>query len=417
MPPKDRVPANTLIITVIIALVLAILCSSVIFVGYYSRQHQIATSIDQRLNRNLESAINLVLEEEGGRINPTIDTIDLFDQQEDSVVIKKEAWGIFEVTSITAFSNRYNKKKDFISGSTLPNYMDGCLYLADHRRPLSVNGNTVLTGDVYLSKGGIKPVYINQHGYSGSKLVNGNIKTSEENLPPLDASITNYLYKMSHDSLPGMDLEAGDSLVQAFHDSVFYIYSKDVWQLAGMTLKGHVVIKADSLIEADAGTHLEDVILVAPVIRFKKGFSGTVQAIATDSLIVEAGSVFNYPSALVLLKEPGLKMQNVIRIEEGSNVNGLVIARCERDDVTRCRVEIKKGALINGVVYVMGYCALGGQVNGTVLSDYFIYQEQSMLYENTLVDVQLNRRELSPYFIGSPVFHQANTKQIIKWVK
>ncbi|WP_205511068.1 hypothetical protein [Longitalea arenae] len=417
MPPSHRVPANSLVLTIIIALVLAILCSSVIVLAYYSRQHQITATIDQRLNRNLESAMNLVLEGSGGWADETIDTLDLFDQQADSVTIKKRYWGVFEVACITAFSNVFSKNKAFISGTALPAYMDGCLYLADHRRPLAVNGNTVLTGDVYLSKGGIKPIYINQRAYSGSSLVNGKIKTSEEALPRLDASIIDHLYKMTKDSVLAMELPAADSLVRAFDDSTTCMYSKDIWQLAGMTIKGHVMIKADSLIEADASTHLEDVILIAPVIRFKKGFTGTVQAIATDSLIAEAGSVFNYPSALVLLKEPGLKMQNVMRMEEGCNFQGLIIASCDPADVIKSRVEIKKNTLINGVVYVMGYCALGGQVNGSVLADFFIYQEQNIMYENTLVDVNLSRGELSPYFIGSPVFHQATRKQIIKWVK
>ncbi len=412
---KNKVPANSLILTIIIALILAILCSSLILLSFYSRQHQLTTDIEQRLNRNLESATNLVLEGEVV-MESTTDTIDLFDKQQDSVSIKVAPWGMFEVACITAFSNLFTKQNSFIGGSCLPAYMDGCLYLADHKRPLSLNGNTILTGDVYLSKGGIKPIYINQRGFSHSNLVNGNIKPSAEALPALSAPIIDNLYKQLRDST-GEEFPSGDSLVQTFYDSARVFHSKNVCQISDITLKGHVLIKADSLIEVEASAHLEDVILIAPVIRFKMGFTGTVQAVATDSLIAEAGCGFEYPSALVLLKKPDLKMQNVLRLEKGCRLKGLIIARCNNEDITRTRVDIKESTLIEGIVYVMGYCSLGGRVNGTVLSDYFIYQTQNIMYENCLVDVEVNRKKLSPYFISSPVFQQAAVKQIIKWVK
>ena len=414
---KNRVAANTLILTIVIALILAIISISVITLGYYSRQHQIAANIEQRLSRNLESAINLVLEDNTASSFPKSDSFDLFEDNRDSVLITTAPWGVFEVACVTAFSNVFSKRQGLIFGSGLPAYMDGCLYVADHRRPLSVNGNTILTGDVYLSKGGIKPIYINQRGYDGSKLVEGTIKTSAEALPELSTAILDHLHRLSIDSAGlAPEWQAGDSLVHPFYNDVYTVYSKEV-NLSGLKLKGNIIIRADSLIEVDANNRLEDVILSAPIIRFKQGFKGAVQAIATDSIIVESGSVFDYPSALILLKDPDMKMQNLLRMETGCVFNGVIIAKCEKDDITRCRVELTKNTQINGVVYVMGYCSLRGQVNGTVLTDYFIYQEQNMMYENTLVDVAVNRRNLSPYFIGSTIFQKPAAKQIIKWVK
>jgi hypothetical protein len=415
---KSRVPGNTLIFTIVIALILAILSIAVITLGYYSRQHQITANIEQRLSRNLESAINLVLEDSTGGSFRKSETFDLFENDADSVTITTVPWGIFEVACVTAFSNVYSKKQGFVSGSGLPAYMDGCLYLADHRRPLSVNGNTILTGDVYLSKGGIKPIYINQRGFNGSKLVDGTIKTSADALPELNTAILDHLIELNSDSSGiALELQAGDSLVRTFYDSTLCIYSKDPVNLSGLTVKGNIVIRADSLIEVDATTRIEDAILSAPIIRFKQGFKGNVQAIASDSIIIESGSVLDYPSALVLLKDPTLKMQNVLRMESGCVVNGIIVAECEKDDITRCRVELMKNTQINGIVYIMGYCYLRGTINGVVLTDYFIYQDHNMMYENTLVDVAVNRLHLSPYFIGSNIFQKPAAKQIIKWVK
>jgi hypothetical protein len=206
-------------------------------------------------------------------------------------------------------------------------------------------------------------------------------------------------------------------LTQSFYDSAAFFYSKSEIQLNELTLKGHIIIRSDTIIEVSASVITEDVILIAPVIKIAKGFKGVLQAIASDSLVVESDCSFDYPSALVLLKKRGVKMQNILRIGENCRLSGIIMARCENEDIFKSYVEINKNTQIDGVVYVMGYCTLGAQVNGIVLSDYFLYKTQNIMYENTLVNVALNRRLLSEYFIGSSIFENASQKQIIKWVK
>jgi hypothetical protein len=49
---------GSLIVTVVIALVLAILCSSLVLLAYYNRQNEQTTNIEYRLNNNIESRYN-----------------------------------------------------------------------------------------------------------------------------------------------------------------------------------------------------------------------------------------------------------------------------------------------------------------------------------------------------------------------
>jgi hypothetical protein len=421
MAPKNSVPGNALILTIIIALILAVICTSLILLAYFNRQQQVVAAIDQRLTRNLESATQLVLSDTLVQTAAQQDSFDLFGEQRDSISITKAPWGILQMAVITAFHNQFTRQKSFIYGSVLPAYMNGCLYMADHKRPLSLVGNTNLVGDAWLSPAGVKASYINQRGFDNDKLVDGTIKTSGTQLPPVNKELIDWLYELSApqagDSLQQLP-SPGDSLVQRFADSTLVLYSSKPVNLDAVTLKGHIIIKSDSLIEAGAATLCEDVILVAPVIKFTRGFRGAVQAIATDSIITDRDCVFDYPSALVLLKRKNITWQNVMRIGEGSQVNGIIITRCDSADIYRSYAEIQKGVKVTGIAYIMGFLALSGAtVSGTLLTDYFIYKTPSMLFENHLVDVVVNRPGLSRYFIGSAVFEQATRKEIIKWVQ
>ncbi len=59
--PGHRLPGNTLILTVMIALALSILCSAFVFLAYYNKQQQIIADSKQRLAGHFESAVDLVL--------------------------------------------------------------------------------------------------------------------------------------------------------------------------------------------------------------------------------------------------------------------------------------------------------------------------------------------------------------------
>lgn len=422
MCKKNSVPGNALVLTIVIALILAILCTSLILLAYYNRQHQLTNEIVQRLDRNLGSSTQLLLSNPVMSVASQQDTLDLFSEERDSVLIHTAPWGIFQIATVTAWNGRFEKQRSFIFGAALPDYMNGCLYLADHKRPLSLVGHTILTGDVYTSKAGVKAAYINQRGFDNDKLVDGKIQNSQEALPETNKGVIEYLYQLTKPDSVGDHmqnaLQPGDSMIQRFNDSTAFLYSKTVLNLDAFKLKGHIIIKSDSIIEVGAATVCEDVILVAPVIRFAKGFTGSVQAIATDSLLAEPGCMFEYPSALILLKRPNITWQNVMRIGNGCQVNGIIMTKCDNADRFKTFAEIQPDCRINGIAYIMGFLAFSkATVSGTLLTDFFIYKTPSMLYENHLVDASVNRRSLSRYFIGSAIFKNASRKEIMKWVQ
>jgi hypothetical protein len=408
---------NSLVVTVVISLVLAIVCSSVILLAYYNRHQQLRVDAEHRLQINLESATNLVLADSSISFHLTVDTLDLFKEKKDSVEIKKELWGLFQVAGIKSFYRNFSKERRFFYGPSLPAYMNACLYLADHKRSIALVGNTNLTGDGFLPEAGIKASLIDQKKFTNTKLIDGSIKKSKDSLPPLNKRILNNLSDLIQYKLQKDSQDIPDSLQQSFADAPVYFYKKTKISLVNCSLSGHIFIKSDDAIEIDSTARLNNIILVAPSIHFKEGVKTTVQAFATDSLIVDKNCSFEYPSVLLMLKMKNATIQNKMVIGENCKLDGIILSVCRSDDFYKTLVEVGENFKMKGVIYTMGHLNLKGKVEGVVLTDFFVYKSPTTTYENYLVDVSINRKRLPEYFLASSVFSISASNGIIQWIK
>jgi hypothetical protein len=415
---NHKAPANALTITVVIAIALGLLTASLVLSAYYLRRNVQVMEIESQLQANLESATNYILGDTVLYPDGREATMNIFASEKDSVIVHNKLWGLFGTAFVKAYSGSFSKEKCFFYGSPLPAFMNSCIYLADHRRSLSVVGNTRLTGDAYLSKSGIKASFINQRGYRYANLINGVIRESQENLPLMQSIALQYLtHLLDTTSILSTGSLEPSRLVQSFSQPVLTIKETVPIFLSNKKIKGHILIQSDSAIEVSANNDLENVILAAPLIRFQEGFSGTVQAFATDSLVVSKNCRFSYPSSLVLIKSKSDKKQPLLQIGEGSAVTGLIFSICDNKDTYKTFVDIKPNSRIRGVIYVNGYLSLQSDVEGTVSTDYFIYRSSSTIYENHLVDVEINRNRLPAYFGGTPFFDVGGNRKIIQWVE
>lgn len=414
--PTGSFKGNSLVVTVVISLILAIICSSVIMLAYLNRTQQFKDGLDDKLRANLESAINIVLADTLITTSPIVDRVDLFDEGKDSVIMKKELWGIFQVGTVAAFHGRFSKQNVFFYGPFTPPYMEGCLYVADHDRGIAVVGNAKLIGDGYLPPAGIKPAYIDQRGYNNDKLIYGKIKESARSLPLLKTQIMKRLDTLLfHQSISSAEIP--DSASQNFSDTALNFYRKGTIVLSNCSFTGHILIKSDTAIEVDASAKLKDVVLVAPVIRFRKGTNAVVQAFAADSLIIEEGCGFEYPSAFVMIKRKEATLQNKMMIGSNCRIQGIILSACNDKDLYRSSVEIGSGTKIRGVIYTMGYLTLRADVEGVTMTDFFIYRSPAATYENYLVDIVLDRRQLPGHFLLPSVFDNSSAQEIVQWVK
>jgi hypothetical protein len=413
---SGRMAASSLLITVILSLVIGLICALMILLAYSNLRLRTDMRIEDQLSRNLQSSINLVLEDTPPAGMVMQKTLDLFGNGHDSAFIREELWGVYDVASIEVREGGRARRKLFFFGGQLPPALDGCLYLAEHQRSLYLVGSTLLNGKAYLPKGGVKPGYIDQRGYDNATLVQGSVANSDS-LPMLDPALMQY-----YAGLPAKDTpirttdQVPTEMEQSFGDTVRMIRGHGPVVLTGVSLSGHIEIVSDSLIEVDADARLENVVLTAPVIRFKAGFSGRIQARCSDSLVAEENCHFYYPSSLMLIRKAGVTWQPRMIIAGNCLLEGLALSWCGSGDKSMTYTEVGTGTLIRGVLYTAGYLLLKGNVYGATLTDYFIYRTSAIVYENYLTDAQLNRSLLSAHFAGPVVFNGRKNNRIGQWV-
>ncbi|HTC00445.1 MAG TPA: hypothetical protein VK705_07165 [Ferruginibacter sp.] len=412
-------PSNSLLITIVISLIIGIICSLLLLLEYNNFQIRSNVNIENKLERNLQSAINLAIADTSITTNEQNTIVDLFNTGNDTALITKGNWGLYSFASLKVSANGKNNAKRFFFGQEMKdNYTDECLYLAEHKEYLSLVGNTILEGNAYLPTAGLRPSIINQRGYSFAQLIKGNIKISADSLPPINPQLIQHLSTLSK------QLEATertlsvipDSLQQSFSDSTIRIYQSGPIILSSCNLKGHILIVSDSSIEIGSNAFLNNVLLSAPIIKFDDAFSGTVQAVATDSIVVKDNCHFFYPSSLTILKIPSL-IQPSINIGENCMFEGTLLTYCTNNDISKTLIKIGKNTIIKGIVYSSGYLNLSGIIYGTVLTNYFIYNSTSSVYTNYLVDAEISRDSLSKYFIMPHIFNISAPNKIAQWVQ
>lgn len=415
IPRKASLHASSLLITVVIALLIAIVCSSLLLLTYNNSAIDRAAKTDRLLKTDLRSAINMVLADTSLVMTGHRDIIDLFGRGMDTAIVEKENWGLFDVASITVTRHGQQRTRTFFFGPATDTPLDACLYLTQHSIPLYVAGNSMLTGDAYLPKGGIQPAYIDQRSFANAQPLSGTARTSGDSLPPIDPRLITHLSNRdsigTQQSLPG-------SLQRFFADSPVIIHIKNPVTLSEGAYRGHIVIISDSSIKAGPGATLEDVILEAPYIELENGFTGAIQAIATDSLVVNNNCHLGYPSCLTLAKRQGSSVQPVIRIADSCIIDGMVLSLAPAaNDRIATYVEVGKGSTVTGYLYASGFLYLKGAVQGVVLTDYFLYKSSSSVYQNYLVDARIDRTALSNYFVGPHLFSSTRPNRIMQWVK
>jgi hypothetical protein len=171
--------AGALYFAVISAFLIAVICASLIMIAAYYREGYLRELRRGRLERNMDSAVDFVLNR-GGTVQAGDTVLDLFGDGTDSVRLGDSYWGIFELSVIRTAVSTDTLKKSFLIG--MDTRMDTlALYLSDEDRPLSVSGDTRVTGDAEVPKSGMRKSYVENRPYSGDKLVYGKILESGRN--------------------------------------------------------------------------------------------------------------------------------------------------------------------------------------------------------------------------------------------
>jgi hypothetical protein len=256
--------------------------------------------------------------------------------------------------------------------------------------------------------------------YTGERLVYGELKQSNRELPEINKELLddNFIYFGDtlplHDSIITLnELYGSDSVHHSFKNRTLVISSNHSITLDAIKLSGNIRILSSGSIFVTSNADLENVILYAQSIYFDKGFSGCLQAFAQDSLIAEENCTFGYPSVLSILN------QNIngvyLQLKRNSSLKGIVFLYQENKAVNEPYLKIEEGTEIHGEVYCPGQIEIRGNVEGSVSCHTFMLNTVSGSFENHLLNVSIDRTALSEHYSGA-CFDRKNVSKNIQWL-
>jgi hypothetical protein len=420
--------ASALYMVIIIALVIAVICSSLIVTAYFYRlQNQKMFRYTQLLS-NVNSGVNILLA--GQDTSYTEKTMSLFNGDEDSVTLKRIAWGIYDIGVSSAFTQHDTLYKVFSIGYTIDSTKWAALYVADDQRPIGLSGNMIIEGDAYIPVAGVNAAYADGKYYNGDKrLIIGIKHNSEKVLPALQDKRLGLLEQYFNTNNP-LDTAAlkQDSLFNSFLSPVKYIsFGKNVSTISHTHLSGNIILLSDTLLNIDSTASLNNVLVFAKSIVVHSGFKGNCQFFATDSISIGRNCVFNYPSCLGVLgfKNTMANIPTSIRIGSKTQFSGTVFTyekanTASANTTINNVIDIGKQVKIHGQVYSANTASLRDscEIDGSVFSNQFLYKTSYTMYVNYLINVKMDEKALSPYYLGSELLPVAGKrKRVLQWLE
>ncbi|WKN45352.1 hypothetical protein [Tunicatimonas pelagia] len=408
-----RVSGGILSSVLAISLVITTLCSSLIILAYYYRKATIAFMRSDDLILNARSGLALLRASPNRSIYRQGRWNDLFEKKQDSVWLQCKPWGIFDVGVAKAKRGSDSYQKMALLGYLPDTLTRSALYLSDEQRPLSISGHTYLKGDCYLPKAGIKGAYVDQVGYQGEQLVHGSTFASQPSLPSINQVRLDHLHRVLKGELPDMIplMHLEDSITHSFADPLLYYHNPQSVTIQGV-IQGNVVITSEEAIFINTQAQLDAIIIAAPRVVVASSFSGRLQILATDTLIIGSHCKLSYPSALVLLSSSKSSMI----IGESTLVHGTVFVTGTDMDYHQRSMKVRNNGILKGMVYVDGLVELEGNIHGHLSCRKFRYRADNSLYENHLLNATIDASQQSPYYCGGGLWGTINQPEIIQWL-
>ncbi|OFY26026.1 MAG: hypothetical protein A2275_05840 [Bacteroidetes bacterium RIFOXYA12_FULL_35_11] len=392
--------------------------------AFHFKRYADDAEIKEGLIRDVHSALELELCSAQPLGADGKKTIDLYDDGVSIVTIDKRTWGLYEIIHATSNRNFFSFSKTALTGEQMPPDEKTALFLADHNNYLSLCGKTKIKGTCYLPALGPRRAYIEGQSFIGNKLVDGEIKTAQNNLPPLNKKIIddNTAYMNGNvnnkDSLRLFsDFLRKDSIICSFNERTLILFAQEDIHIDNKIISGNIILRCNGNVTLLPHARIDNILIYGQSICVKKGFNGNAQLFAQDSLIIEEDCKLNFPSAVVLFDKKKDSKKSFIRIDKDSEIFGLVLLYKETSTQnSRAVLKIETDALVHGQVYCNDLMEHKGTIHGSLFCEKFILSTPSSVYENHLLNATIDVSELSPYYTGSSIMNEHKSKNIIKWL-
>lgn len=412
-----KVKGGALYIALIISIVIGITLSIFILIGFYNQKQVLSQIGLQQLSDHLKSAFQIAQseyfsEEENNRWIP-------IGSENDSVRIKTIQWGAYQLISTEAKNNHTYLKQCGLFGELLPK--DTALLVCENGRPIHLSGKIKFNGYCYFPKSGYKPVFVEGQSFNTTSPIHSLLKPAPAFLPLLKKNFVEAVKKTISGFNPQTD-SLVDFLPEALHNNFSAktaTYHSGTIHLLNHTLSGNLKLIADHKLTIEKTNHLDNILLIASTIRIKKGFTGTLNIIASDSIIIEEDCVLNYPSSLVLFnnEEKQTRTKTILAGSNSKIFGSLICANTsEKANTSNEMIKLNAGCEVYGLIYSSGYAHLQGSVFGTAMCSKLLMTSASAVYENHMMDCEIDPKKHANSLVVAGLFKDKSVNKCCKWL-
>jgi hypothetical protein len=408
----NKVRASALYFVLIISLLLFILVGLFIVYGKLQKQLFKQYEINLKLYDNVYNAQLLFTKDSLFRssIRDSLQ-VSLYGETNDSVLIRISNWGFWDVVQFRADYNRFSKNRSlfFAHEFNKEDTMKAALYLRDKQNMLVIAGNTNIKGNCYLPSAGIKPGILEGKPYNKKELIFGKRFNSTATMPLVDStklatiiSLLDSTYLFSKYKIHSKEITPLESIRNTFENPTKLIYLKGKQKLNNNAVLGNIILFSDEEITIDKNSTLEDVMVIAPIIRISAGFKGNAQFLSTDSLIVNESVILNYPT--VLFNYQSEDHDGKIIVKRNAKINAAILGFDKSNEDKNAKVEIQKDVYLTGMIWVEGYLHFNANLSGYLFTNKFIWNTTASMYENHLLDANINSTEIPTAYLFPTIF-------------
>ena len=140
-----------------------------------------------------------------------------------------------------------------------------------------------------------------------------------------------------------------------------------------------------------------------------------MQVFAKDWVTLQEGAELYYPSSVCINNDDNEKELEIVLEKDSKVAGGIVFTGDSYQSSLNRMVTIEENAELIGDLYCYGKTQLKGKVVGTVYTDRFYLKTPSSVYENYIINGEINVEELPNEFINLPLFNTSTSKyEVIK---
>mgnify|MGYP000241384072 CR=1 FL=1 len=401
------VKAHSLLYAVYVCLIVAVLCGGLLLLANLYNQLNLHYVTHESLYISNQSTVNYALG------NSLISDEDILTEEQTGIqsqfAIKNH--GLLPLLLTQSYIKNDTVVSAHFIGQKVVN-TNTALYISNFTQPLSLSGDVVIKGDVFMPTERIKESHINNKPNRIN--IQGKKSISEIQLPALSDKCKSIFETRNSRKSNLNDFEKKNDSIYVnsfFNETIEFQISNTT--LENKIIKGNFIISSNDSIFIRKNNILEDVIIIAPKVAIEEGFEGTIQVFAKESITIEKDVTLNYPSVVALYNNKKEKKAFIL-IDEEVKIAGLVLLfGNDLIHLNKNTLEIKEKGKVMGNIYCSGILTLKSDVYGSVYTSKLNHKTTSSSYFNTLADITIDITKKPKVFIDMPLFNNKNTRYAI----